>query len=106
MPSGIKSNLDVPKAKSGGRPRSQIMRETINAVFYLVKAGCTWRMLPHDLPKWQTVYYYFLSWSADGTWEKIHDFLRAEVRIKAGRKIEQACGDCRYPVCQDYRPSY
>jgi len=61
-------------------------------MLYIVKAGCTWRLLPHDLPKWQTVYYYFRRWEADGTWEKIHDYLRAEVRVRAGRQVEPSAG--------------
>ncbi len=82
----------ISAAKPGGRPRSQNMQQIVNAVFYIVKAGCTWRLLPHDLPKWQTVYYYFRRLEADGTWEKIHDYLRAEVRIRAGRKVEPSAG--------------
>lgn len=87
-----KIELLIPKVKPGGRPRSQNMREMVNAVFYVVKAGCTWRLLPHDLPKWQTVYYYLRRWEADGTSEKIHDYLRASVRVRAGRKLEPSAG--------------
>ncbi len=82
----------VLKVKPGERPRSQDMREMINAVFYMVKLGGPWRLIPYDLPKWQTVYYYFRRWETDGTWERIHDFLRAEVRIRAGRKVEPSAG--------------
>ena len=53
-------------AKPGGRPHSQNMQQVVNVVFYIVKAGCTWRLLPHHNPKWQTVYYYFRRWEADG----------------------------------------
>ncbi len=42
-----------------GRKRSVDLREVINAIFYLIRAGCSWRMLPDDLPPWQTVYSYF-----------------------------------------------
>jgi putative transposase len=48
----------IPAAKSGGRPRSVEMREVINALLYLLAAGCPWRLLPHDLPPWGTVYSY------------------------------------------------
>ena len=82
----------IPNAKPGGRPRSQEPRQIANAVFYMVKVGGPWRLLPHDLPKWQTVYYYFRGWEQDGTWQRIHDLLRAEVRIKAGRKVEPSAG--------------
>lgn len=79
----------IPAGKPGGQPRSQDMRETINAMFYMVKVGGPWRrLLPHDLPKWQIVYYYFRRWEADGTWSKIHGFLRAEVRIRTGLMVE------------------
>lgn len=82
----------IPAAKLGRRPRSQDVREIVNAVFYMVKAGCTWRLLPHDLPKWQTVYYYFQRWERDGTWEKIHDYLRASVRIRKDRRWNKRAG--------------
>jgi putative transposase len=49
----------IPAAKSGGRPRSVDMREVINALLYILSAGCAWRLLPHDLPPWGTVYSYF-----------------------------------------------
>ena len=62
----------IPPAKSGGRPRTQNMREIFNAIYYLLAAGCSWRMLPHDLPAHQTVYGYFHAWSQDGTWERIN----------------------------------
>ena len=69
----------LPLAKSGGRPRSVALRAITNAIFYIVVAGCAWRMLPNDFPKWKTVYHYFRAWRLDGTWEKIHtQFVRWE----------------------------
>lgn len=62
----------LPPAKPGGRPRSVEVRAIVNAIFYIVVAGCAWRMLPKDLPKWKTVYHYFRLWRLDGTWEQIH----------------------------------
>ena len=62
----------LPPPKTGGRPRSVPLRDIVNAIFYIVVAGCAWRMLPHDFPKWKTVYHYFRIWRLDGTWEKIH----------------------------------
>ena|SRR5688572_17906613 len=79
----IKSYL--PAAKAGGRPRSVDLREIVNAILYVLRTGCSWRMLPHDLPKWQTVYTYFRAWTASGLWERINDGLRADWRIKQGR---------------------
>ncbi len=64
------------------------MGEILNAVFYILAAGCAWRLMPHDKPSWQTVYYYFRRWEDDGTWERIHHCLRAEVRIREGRCVE------------------
>lgn len=80
----------ITTAKPERRPRSQNMREIANAVFYIVKVGKQWRLLPHDLPKWQTVCYYCRPWESDGTWKKIHGFLRIEVRVRVGRKVESS----------------
>ncbi len=59
------------------------------------RSGCPWRYLPHDFPVWQTVYYYFRLWDSDGTWEKIHYFLRAEIRVREDRNVEPSAA-CRY----------
>jgi len=75
-------------SKPGGRPRLYPIREILNAIFYLLRAGCTWRMLPHDLPPWRIVYYYFRLWRKDGTWAKINTALREEVRVADGREPE------------------
>ena len=75
----------LPPEKSGGRPRKYPMREVINGIQYVPRAGCAWRLLPHDLPHWQTAYQYFRAWRRDGTWLRIHDHLRAEVRTRMGR---------------------
>ena len=78
----------VPPAKPGGRPRSVNMREVLNALFYLARTGCAWRMLPKDYPPKDTVYYYFKTFRQDGTWERIHDLMRRRVRLKHG-KLQQ-----------------
>ena len=52
----------MPAPKSHGRPRTHDLREILNAVFYLLKSGCQWRLLPHDFPRWPTVYHYFRQW--------------------------------------------
>ena len=82
----------IPAAKSGGRPRSLEMRQVINAILYIVVTGCQWRMLPKDYPKWQSVYHYFRIWRDDGSWQRIHDTLRAEVRRCAGRHKHPTAG--------------
>ena len=77
----------VPDAKPGGRPRAHKTRELLNAIFYVLRGGCAWRLLPHDffLP-WQTAYHYFRAWRMDGTWEQIHAVLRERLRRLAGRE--------------------
>ena len=67
-----------------GRPRTNDMREVLNALFYLTRSGCQWDMLPHDLPAKSTVYDHFAQWKADGTWQTILDALRREVRVAGG----------------------
>jgi transposase len=82
----------VPEAKPGGRPEEYPKREVLNGIFYLLRTGCAWRMLPHDLPPWRIVYYYFGQWRKDGTWQRIHDLLRGAVRIAAGRRRQPSAG--------------
>lgn len=76
----------VPGAKPGGRPRAHRTRELLDAIFYVVRGGCAWRLLPHDFPPWQTAYHYFRLWRLDGSWEKMHTALRETVRLRAGRE--------------------
>jgi putative transposase len=76
----------LPAEKTGGRHRLYEMREIINALRYLLRTGCAWRLLPHDFPHWRAVYEYFRIWKQDGTWLKIHDFLHAELRAKMKRE--------------------
>jgi|SRR5258707_2952710 len=75
----------IPQPWPGGRPRTTDMREVLNALFYHVREGGSWRALPHDFPPWKTVYNYFQWWTWDGTWQSLLDTLRPQVRIKAGR---------------------
>lgn len=82
----------IPAAHPGGRPRATDPREVFNAIFYVLKTGCDWRMLPHDFPKWQIVYHYFQTWQKTGVWKKIHDHLRDKVRAKAGKKKQPTAG--------------
>ena len=85
----------LPAAKRGGRPRTTDEREVMNAVFavfYVLKSGCEWRMLPHDFPPYQTIYEFFSAWKKDGTWQKIHDALRSQVRLAAGKRKQPTAG--------------
>ena len=78
----------IPPAKPGGRPREVCIREVVNAISYVLRSGCAWRMLPHDFPAWQTVYGYFREWRKEGVWEEINAALRESVRAQAGRETE------------------
>ena len=78
----------VPIVKSGGRPAEYTRREIVNAILYVSRTGCQWRLLPHDFPPWKIVYAYFRTWRLDGTWQRIHDSLRRKVRHAAGHHPE------------------
>jgi putative transposase len=75
----------IPTAKVGGRPRSVDMREIMNALFYILRGGCSWRLLAHDFPKWKTVYGYFRDWRISGDWEGMNTALREKLRMVRGR---------------------
>jgi putative transposase len=76
----------IPPAKPGGRPRAVDMRQILDAMLYLNRTGCQWRALPHDFPAWGTVADYFYRFRQDGTWRTIHDRLREQVRLAAGKQ--------------------
>jgi len=76
----------LPKPKLFGRPPRYRKRDILDAIFYVVRGGCAWRMLPHDLPPWRIVYYYFMVWRREGLWQNIHDTLRDRVRVRSGKK--------------------
>jgi len=78
----------IPPPKQGGRKREVNMREILNAIFYVLRGGIAWRLMPHDLPPWSTVYGYFNKWRKEKVWEKMNDALREAVRLEAGRQLE------------------
>src|SRR5919204_3254262 len=82
----------LPKAKRGGRPRTADLREVVNGIFYVNRSGCQWRMLPKDFGPWSRVYHYFRAWRRDGTWQRVHDALRAQVRQAAGHEATPSAG--------------
>jgi putative transposase len=86
----LETHLPTPKAT--GRPRMHTTREILNAIFYVVRGGCAWRLLPHDFPPWKTVYHYFRSWRLDGTWERLHAALRKRVRVRLKRNPQPSAG--------------
>jgi transposase len=82
----------IPPAKPGGRPRSMNMRQILNGIFYVLRGGCAWRLLPHDYPAWSTVYDSFRKWRNEGVWERIVTTLRERLRVQAGRKATRCRG--------------
>jgi putative transposase len=82
----------IPGPKWGGRPRTTDMREVLNAIIYVLKTGCQWDHLPHDFPPKGTVYHYFNTWRKDGTWQRMNDRLREQLREKQGRNATPSAG--------------
>jgi putative transposase len=76
----------LPPGKSTGRPREVDLREVVNTIQYQARTGCQWDYLPHDLLPKSTVWDYFVAWQHDGTWEKLVDALRGQVRTEEGRE--------------------
>jgi putative transposase len=76
----------LPPPAPTGRPRTVALREVLKALFYLVRAGCAWRLLPKELPRWSTVRYYFDLWTRDSTRQRLHDTLCTLLRRQAGRE--------------------
>ena len=75
----------VPPPNRRGRPKTHATREILDALFYLLKSGCPWRLLPKDFPPWETVYWWFGRWRADGTFERLNAALRQRLRARLGR---------------------
>jgi len=75
-----------------GRPRKHNIRNIINAIRYVMRSGCQWRLLPKEFPPWQTVYDYYLRWRKSGKWQEIHDALVIRVREKAGKNPSPTVG--------------
>lgn len=82
----------LPAASQRGRKRTVSLREVLNGIFYLLRSGCAWRLLPHNFPAWQTTYGYFRRWRLQGVWEAVNDALRESVRVAAGREAEPSMG--------------
>src|SRR4051812_28057662 len=76
----------IPVAEPGGRPRKAATRDLVDAILYFLRSGGGWRLLPHDLPPWQTVYYYLRRWQRDGVWDRVHHALVMADRERAGRE--------------------
>ena len=86
-----------PMGKAG-RPRTYTLREIVDALLYLARGGCSWRMLPHDLPPWDTVYGYFSRWREAGVWQQVQEVLYGQLgwqsdgmysRVRASRIVSR-----------------
>ena len=84
--------LDTVESKKAGAPLRWPLIAIINAVMYVIKSGCQWRMVPSEFPPWQTVYYHYNKWCKTGTWQSIHDILNKKDRIKSGRDETPSAG--------------
>jgi transposase len=78
----------IPSASQDGRPVIHDRRQLVNAILYVLRSGCPWRLLPHDFPAWQTVYWYFRRGQREGVWDHILHTLRKQVREQQGRDPE------------------
>ena len=84
----------LPHPALGGKQRMDAVADAfrqrgqfdVNAIRYVLRTGCSWRMLPHDLPPWRIVFHYFRTWRRDGTWQRVHGVLHAELRQAQGRQ--------------------
>src|ERR671920_2646171 len=88
----LKPYLPAPKKPGRGRPKIHSPRKILNAVFYLLKSGCPWRLLPREFPPWRTVYHWFRRWRIDGTFERLNAALRERLRVRLGRNPEPSAG--------------
>ena len=82
----------LPTPKSTGRPRTHSPREILDAIFYVLRSGCPWRLLPHDFPPWRTVYHYFRQWRIDGIWENMNRAIRERLRVRLKRNPQPSAG--------------
>jgi putative transposase len=82
----------LPPASPRGRPRVRSYRVIRNAILYLVRGGCAWRLLPRDLPPWRTVYHYFRQWRDDGTGAPLNTARREQLRVRQGRAAQPSAG--------------
>src|ERR687893_64729 len=75
-----------------GRPRIYSLRRVLDAIFYVLRSGCPWRLLPREFPPWRTVYYWFRKWRIEGTFERLNAVLRERLRTRLGRNAQPSAG--------------
>ena len=86
----LKLRVQAPNRR--GRPRIHSTREILNAIFYVLKSGCAWRLLPRDFPPWESVYWWFRRWQIDGTFERLNAALRECLRVRLRRNPQPSAG--------------
>ena len=82
----------LPLPSRVGRPRSYSFRAICKAIFYVIRTGCQWRAVPHDLPPWATAYHYWRAWRQTGLWEQLNARLREHVRVALKRNAQPSAG--------------
>ena len=82
----------LPAPLQPGGPRVHPLGEILDGIFYALRSGCAWRLLPHEFPPWQTIYHYFRLWRLNGTWERLNAALRERLRTRAGRDPQPSAG--------------
>ena len=86
----------LPQQSKTGRPRRHHLRRLLDAIFYAVRAGCAWRLLPQEWPPWKTVYHSLRVWRLDGTWERIHTALREALHVRCASRTRGAAQRCQH----------
>lgn len=89
---GVIRGIIEKKHSPRGRKPKYTKREMLNAVFYLMRSGCSWRLLPHDFPPWQAVYSQFVRWKKERVFEKLNEHIRGVLRLKLGRDLKASAG--------------
>lgn len=84
----IEPLLPVANPRHGGRRLKHDRRLVLDTILYVLRTGCAWRLVPHDLVPWDAAYRWFRAWTADGTWRQVHDRLRDRVRERDGRDVQ------------------
>ncbi len=88
----LNAHLPAREKRSRGRPRLHSPRQILDAVFYVLRSGCPWRLLPGDFPPWRTVYHWFRRWRIEGTFERLNAALRESLRVRSGRNPKPSAG--------------
>src|ERR671916_1215590 len=88
----LKLHFPASKKRRRGRPRIHSLREILDAIFYVLKSGCPWRLLPRCFPPWKSVYHWFRRWRIDGTFERLNLALRECLRTRLGRNPQPSAG--------------